>query len=70
MRFIGLLALAFLLPAFVFAAVELVNINTAEVAVLDALPYMPSDAAQAVVNYRKVNGPFARIEDIRFKERN
>ncbi len=50
------------LPA--LAAAALVNINTADEATLDGLPYITPTTAQAVIDYRMANGPFARIEDI------
>ncbi|HUY05329.1 MAG TPA: helix-hairpin-helix domain-containing protein [Candidatus Paceibacterota bacterium] len=52
----------FTLPALASAA--LVNINTADEATLDGLPYLTPTVAQAVIDYRTANGPFARIEDI------
>lgn len=41
-----------------------VNINTATVSELDALPGIGPTAAQAIVNYRLEHGPFKSIEDI------
>jgi competence protein ComEA len=52
----------FVLPAFAHAA--LVNINTADEPTLDALPYISATVAQAIIDYRNANGPFATIEDI------
>jgi competence protein ComEA len=41
-----------------------VNINTASVEELDALPGIGPTAAKAIVDYRTANGPFARVEDL------
>ncbi len=41
-----------------------VDINTATVAQLDALPGISPTVAQNIVNYRSENGPFSTIEDI------
>lgn len=62
MRFAGLLVLAFLLPAFAYAA--LININTADATLLDTLPGIGPSKAQAIITYRNEHGPFAKIEDI------
>jgi competence protein ComEA len=42
-----------------------VNINTASVEELDALPSIGPTTAQAIVDYRLQNGNFAKIEDIK-----
>ena len=39
-----------------------ININLAEAWLLDALPGIGPDRAQAIVDYRNQNGPFRRIE--------
>jgi competence protein ComEA len=63
MRIAGLLALVtFLLPAFAYAA--LININTADAALLDTLPGIGPAYAARIIDYRTVHGPFARTEDI------
>lgn len=59
--FLGLLFLA--MPMYVSAA-ALININTADVALLDTLPGIGASKAQAIVDYRTQNGLFLRIEDI------
>jgi competence protein ComEA len=41
-----------------------VNINTATVAELDALPGIGPTTAQSIVDYRLQNGPFQAIQDI------
>ncbi len=43
---------------------NLLDINTATVAQLDALPGISPTVAQNIVNYRNENGPFSTIEDI------
>ncbi len=62
MRTAGLLALALFLPLSAYAA--LVNINTADAALLDTLPGIGPTYAARIVDYRTAHGPFARIEDI------
>ena len=41
-----------------------VNINTADVALLQKQPGIGPSSAQAIVDYRKANGPFTKIEDL------
>ena len=41
-----------------------VNVNTASVDELDKLPGIGPTAAQKIVDYRTVNGPFTRLEDL------
>ncbi|HKB13783.1 MAG TPA: helix-hairpin-helix domain-containing protein [Vicinamibacterales bacterium] len=46
------------------AAVGVVNINTATVAELDALPGIGAKTAALIVEYRQKNGPFKKIEEL------
>ena len=71
MRTIGLLAPAVLLSAFALfpfggaaLAAALVDINTADEALLDTLPGIGPSKAAAIVAYRNAHGPFAAIEDM------
>lgn len=41
-----------------------VNLNTADVAALDALPGIGEATAQAIVDDREANGPFSTVEDL------
>jgi competence protein ComEA len=41
-----------------------VNINTADVALLDTLPNIGESRAQAIIDYREAYGPFTSIEQI------
>lgn len=45
-------------------ATALVNINTATLEELDALPGVGPATAQAIIDDREANGPFASVEDI------
>lgn len=44
------------------AAMEMVNINTADAAMLEMLPGIGATKAAAIVAYRDENGPFATVE--------
>jgi competence protein ComEA len=52
------------LPEVVTTTTELININTASAAELDALPGIGPTTAQKIVEYRDQNGPFINAEDI------
>ena len=41
-----------------------INLNTATQAQLEALPGVGAKAAQRILDYRKQNGPFKKIEDL------
>lgn len=41
-----------------------VNINTASIEQLSTLKYIGEKTAQKIVEYRKSNGPFVKVEDI------
>ncbi|GEM_PF-6172272 len=54
-------------PALLFAAHgdgELININTADIELLDTLDGIGPSRAQDIIDYRTNNGPFVTIEDI------
>jgi len=46
------------------AAVGVVNINTAPVGDLEALPGIGAKTAARIVEYRQKNGPFKKIEEL------
>ena len=46
------------------SATDLININTATLALLDTLPGIGPTAAQKIIDYRTLHGPFTNIEDI------
>ncbi len=59
------IVLCFFLFASVSAhAIEPVNINTASAASLTALKGIGRSKAQAIVNYRNLNGPFPSISSL------
>jgi len=51
-------------PDVVTSTTELININTASIAELDALPGIGPTTAQKIVEYREQTGPFINTEDI------
>jgi len=57
-------AATFLPPTSAISAENPLNINTATVEELDALPGIGPTKAKDIVNYREQHGPFERIEDI------
>ena len=51
-------------PANVAAAPDAININTATVAELEALPHIGRKTAENIVRFREENGPFRRVEHV------
>ena len=62
MRTIVVLALLVFVPTFAYAAT--VNINTADVTLLETLSGIGPSKAAAIITYRTQHGPFAQIDDI------
>jgi|SRR3989344_1882702 len=62
-RYVAFFAALLLLAPFVFADHN-INISTADKAALETLVGIGPSKAQAIIDYRTENGPFATIEDI------
>jgi competence protein ComEA len=41
-----------------------VNVNTADLAALEALPGIGPELAQRILDYRQAHGPFAQVDDL------
>lgn len=52
------------LPVIVTTTTELIDINTASAAELEALPGIGPKLAQTIIDYREKNGPFLSIDDL------
>lgn len=63
---VGLVVFALMCCPMAFAAdtVSAININTADPATLTQLKGIGDKYADAIVQYRETNGPFAKAEDI------
>jgi competence protein ComEA len=60
----ALAALAIAITAPAWGETPPVNINTASVAELTAINGIGPSKAQAIVEHREANGPFARVDDL------
>ncbi|MDR3087247.1 MAG: helix-hairpin-helix domain-containing protein [Azoarcus sp.] len=63
-RFLRSLILAVALSPLAAMAIEPVNINTADAAALQQVKGIGPAKANAIVEYRKTNGPFASVNDL------
>lgn len=63
-KFIRRLTLVLALLPMAGWAAELININTADVPTLEQVKGIGPSKAQAIVDYRKTNGPFASVDDL------
>ena len=57
--------LAFVLLVMSSIAIAAVNINSATLEQLEALPGIGPVKGQAIIDYRKANGPFKSIDDLK-----
>ena len=46
------------------SATDLININTADLTMLESLPDIGPTTAQKIIDYRNLHGPFTNIQDI------
>lgn len=63
-RFLRSLLLSLALCPFAAMALEPVNINTADEAALQQINGIGPSKANAIIEYRKANGPFATVDDL------
>jgi len=63
-RFLRSLLLSLALCPLVTMALEPVNINTADAAALQQVNGLGPSKAKAIIDYRKENGPFAKVDDL------
>jgi len=63
-RFLRSLLLSLALCPLAALALEPVNINTADAAALQQINGIGPSKANAIIEYRKTNGPFAKVDDL------
>jgi len=63
-RFLRSLLLSLALCPLAAIALEPVNINTADAAALQQINGIGAAKANAIIEYRKANGPFAKVDDL------
>ncbi|MCL1861295.1 MAG: helix-hairpin-helix domain-containing protein [Proteobacteria bacterium] len=63
-RFLRSLLLSLALSPLAAMALEPVNINTADAATLQQINGIGPSKANAIIEYRKANGPFATADDL------